>query len=267
MRRFTTRWFISGAVMVLLWAGWTDSTRANDSDPNVSQLWNKATAYMQTYHWVPGTLHEQIRTYDLRGHLEEERRLVIGYTPDGHSRIRKSLLAALEDGRDITWQVRATVEDIVTFDDISNDSPLAPAEGQAVTAHFNGSRQEIDGHVCFGFDFILIGDNVTMEGIAWLDRQTGLPTQIHRRVSSVPFMQGGVNITSYLKSDYYALTEQGNCVLERDEIQMDVAMPKLWFKGQVKTQRVFRNHWKFTVSPQNHVSQQARHFSCSLPFH
>jgi hypothetical protein len=241
--------------------------QAGDTPQSMSQLWEKAAAYRTSYHWVPGRLVQHEKTYDLRGRLEEDRRIVIGFSPVDQNHIRKNLLAAEENGRDISWQVRSVMEDTVTLNELVGDSPFAPAEGQQVSSHFNGERRSIKGHVCFGFEFIYITNKATIEGIAWLDQQTGLPAEIHSRIISVPFMQGSVKVSSYMKSEYYTLTDQEDCLLQRTQVEMDVAVPKLWFKGQVILTSVCENHWKFIFAPQNHTARRTLHISQSLAIH
>jgi hypothetical protein len=80
-------------------------------------------------------------------------------------------------------------------------------------------------------------------------------------------MQGSVKVASYMKSEYYALTDQGDCLLQRTQVEMDVAVPKLWFKGRVKLTSACENHWKFIFARQNHVARQTRHMSQSLAIH
>lgn len=264
MKRFGKRCRLIALAGILVCAGLAGHARAEDTPERMSQLWEKAAAYRTAHHWVPGRLVQHELTYDLRGRLEEDRRLVIGYSPGGQNHIRKNLLAAEENGKNISWQVRTTLEDTVTLDELAGDSPFAPAEGQQVSSHFIGERRTIKGRVCFGFEFIFITEKATIEGIAWLDQQSGLPAEVHSRVISVPFMQGSVKVSSYMKSEYYSLTDQGDCLLERTQVEMDVAVPKLWFKGQVKITSVCKDHWKFICAQQHHAVPQTLHLSQSM---
>lgn len=253
MKRFGHRcWPILLAAM-LAFAGLAGDAQAGDTPQSMSLLWEKAADYRTSHHWVPGRLVQHELTYDLRGRLEEDRRVVIGYSPAGRNHIQKNLLAAEENGRDISWQVRPALEDTVTLDELAGDSPFAPAEGQQVSYHFNGERRTFKGHVCFGFEYIFVTDKATVEGTAWLDQKTGLPAEVHSRIISVPFMQGSIKVSSYMKSEYYTLTDKDDCLLERTHVEMDVAVPKLWFKGQVKVTSVCEKHWKFIFARQNHT--------------
>ena len=140
-------------VVILTCAALAGNVQAGDTPQSVSQLWEKAAAYRTSHYWVPGHLVQHELTYDLRGRLEEDRRLVVSYSPGAQNRIRKNLLAAEENGRDVSWQVRAALEDTVAVDELAGDSPFAPAEGQKVSSHFNGERRTLKGRICFGFEF------------------------------------------------------------------------------------------------------------------
>ncbi len=267
MKRFGKPCGLILLAATLACAGMAGYVQAGDTPQSMSQLWDKAVAYKTSHYWIPGRLVQHELTYDLRGRLEEDRRLVIGYSPGGRNQIRKNLLAAEENGRDVSWQLRAALEDTVALEELIGDSPFAPAGGQRISSHFNGERRSIKGHICYGFGFIFITDKVTVEGIAWLDQQTGLPAEIHSRVISVPFMQGSANVASCMKSEYYILTDQGDCLLERTQVEMDVAVPKLWFKGKVKSTSVCKNHWKFMFARQHHTMSPRLHLSLSPAIH
>lgn len=267
MKRFGNRCRPILLAAMLAFAGLAGNAQAGDTPQSMSRLWEKAAAYRTSCHWVPGRLIQHELTYDLRGRLEEDRRVVIGYSPAGRNHIHKNLLAAEENGRDISWQVRTALEGTATLDELAGDSPFAPAGGQQVSCHFNGERRTIKGHVCFGFEYIFITDEATVEGIAWLDQQTGLPAEIHSRIISVPFMQGSVKVSSYMKSEYYTLTDKGDCLLERNQVEMDVAVPKLWFKGRVKLTSVCENHWKFIFTRQHHAAPRTHSMFKSLAIH
>ena len=267
MKRFGKRCRLIFLAAVLSCFGPAGNVQAGDTPQSMSQLWDKAAAYRSSCHWVPGRLVQHELTYDLRGRVQEERRLVIGFSPGNRNRIRKNLRAAEENGRDISWQLRAALEETVTLEELIGESPFTPADGQQVSFHFDGERRSIDGHVCFGFSFIFTTAKATVEGTAWLDKQTGLPAQIHSRVITVPFLQGSVNVTSYMKTEYYILTGQGDCLLERTQVEMDVAVPKLWFKGKVISTSVCKNHWKFILARQHRPVPGALHISQSRPIH
>jgi hypothetical protein len=267
LKRFGMRCRLILLAAMFTCAGIAGHAKAEDTPQSMSQLWKKASAYKASHHWVPGRLVQHELTYDLRGRLEENRRIVIGYSPGGQNHIRKNLLAAEENGKDIAWQVRAAMEDSVTLDELVGDSPFSPAIGQQVSSHFNGKRRTIKGRVCYGFEYLFVTEKSTIEGIAWLEQQTGLPAEVHSQVISVPFMQGSVKISSYMKSEYYTLTDQGDCLLERTQVEMDVAVPRLWFKGQVKLTNVCKDHWKFIFAQQHHAVPQTLRLTQSLAIH
>ncbi len=267
MKRFGKQYRLIFLAVMLSCFGPTGNVQAGDTPQSMSQLWEKAAAYRSSYHWVPGRLVQHELTYDLRGRVQEDRRLVIDYSPGRRDRIRKNLLAAEENGKDVSWQLRAALEETVTLEELMGDSPFSPDDGQQVSFHFNGERRSINGRVCFGFAFIFTTSKATIEGVAWLHKQTGLPAEIHSRVITVPFIQGSVNVSSYVKTEYYILTGQGDCLLERTQVEMDVAVPKLWFKGKVLSTSVCKNHWKFIFARQHHAVPQTLHLSQSRPIH
>ena len=215
----------------------------------MTRLWEKAAHYMAHHHWVPGNIVEQEKTYNLKGKLEEETHVVLGLAPDDGNTIRLNLISAQENGKDVSRQARSAIESHVTLNELVGDSPFTPAKGQTVTAHHNGQHRQLSGRECSGFTFIFITGEATIEGTAWLDQQSGLPVEIHSKIISVPFMQDEIKITSYDEIEYYTITEQDDCLLDRSLTEMNIAVPKLWFKGQVKTVSVCKDHWKYVSEP------------------
>jgi hypothetical protein len=211
----------------------------------MSRLWDKAAHYMAHHHWVPGNIVEHEKTFNLRGKLEEETRVVLALAPDDGNTIRLNLLSAEENGKDVSYRARSVIESHVTLTEVAGDSPFTPTEGQTVSAHYNGHHRQLNGRECSGFDFIFKTGEATIEGTAWLDQKTGLPLEVHSRIVTVPFMHDDVKITSLSESEYYALTDQGDCLLARSLTEMDIAVPKLWFKGRVNKAYFCKDHWKY----------------------
>jgi hypothetical protein len=211
----------------------------------MSRLWEKAARYMAHHHWVPGNIVEHEKTFNLKGKLEEETRVVLALSPGDGNTIRLNLLNAEENGKDVSHRARSVIESHVSLTELTGDSPFTPTEGQTVSAHYNGRHRQLNGRECSGFDFIFNTGEATIEGTAWLDQITGLPLEVHSRIVTVPFMHDDVKITSLSESEYYALTDQGDCLLDRSLTEMDIAVPKLWFKGRVNKVHLCKDHWKY----------------------
>ena len=211
----------------------------------MTRLWEKAAHYMAHHHWVPGNIVEYEKTFNLKGGLEEESRLVLGLAPGDRNTIRLNLVSAEENGKDVSRQARSVIESHVSLSELAGDSPFTPTEGQTVTAHYNGKHRQLNGRECSGFTFIFKTGEATIEGTAWLDQKTGLPLEVHSRIVTVPFMQDDVKITSFSASEYYTHTDQGDCLLDRSLTEMHIAVPKLWFKGRVKKVYLCKDHWKY----------------------
>ena len=206
---------------------------------------DKAADYMAQHHWVPGHVEEKERTYNLKGNVEEETRIVLELSPGDDNMIRLNLIRAEENGKDVSHQAQSVIDSHVTLTELMGDSPFAPTEEQSVTSHFNGQHRRIKDRDCAGFSFIFNTGEATVEGTAWLDRQTGLPLEVHSRIVTVPFTQDEVKINAYSEIEYFTITEHGDCLLDRSLTEMDIAVPKQWFKGQVKSENVCTNHWKY----------------------
>ena len=184
------------------------------------------------------------RVYNIKGDLEGEEHIVLNLSPDRDSRVRVALVSAEENGRNIASHIRAEVEGGSAL----GPSPFRPTEGQHVEAWRNGETRIIDGRVCVGFAFSFETGEYSLEGVAWLDKEYGLPLEAHAEVVSVPFMEEGVRITAYTEVQEYTLTETGDCLLERTRIDMGIAVPG--FEGQVRTFNLARKHWRYT--PDSH---------------
>ncbi len=218
---------------------------ADPSQTTDPPLWEKATDYLSRNHWIPGEIIEHERTYNLKGELEEESRFVMGFSPGQNGLIRLSLIAAEENGKDIANQVRSAIDGEIPLSELIEDSPFAPKAGQRVTYRLNGEHRKINNHHCTGFQFNMRFKDEAVEGTVWLDQKTGLPVEIHTRLTSIPFMEEDVKITAYQSSEYFAITSQGHCLFKRSTVEMEVEVPKMGFKGRVINESVGIDHWKY----------------------
>lgn len=207
-------------------------------------LWQKAADYMRRQIWVPGEMDTRERVYNLKGDLEEEQHVVLGFEPSGDHGVAVRLISAEENGRDITRQVRAQVEGRSPLSEILGPSPFAPGAGQRVAAHRTGEERRIGGRTCIGFAFSFHTDDASLQGVAWLDGETGLPLEAHAEIVSVPFEEDEVTITAYTEVQHYTITDQGQCLLERTHTDMAIEVPG--FEGQVRALNIAKKHWRFT---------------------
>jgi hypothetical protein len=53
------------------------------------------------------------------------------------------------------------------------------------------------------------------------------------------------NVTVYKAYEYFTITPQGHCLLNQIQVNMDVEVPKMDFKGQVMTRSLCQDHWKY----------------------
>ncbi len=218
---------------------------ADTSQPTDAPLWKKATDYLSQNHWIPGEIIEHERAYNLKGELEEESRFVLGFSPGKNGLIRLSVIAAEENGKDIANQVRSAIEGEIPLSELIEDSPFAPKAGQRVTYRMSGEHRRINHHNCTEFQFNMRSKDEDVDGTVWLDQKTGLPLEIHARITSVPFMEEDLKITAYHSSDYFTITSQGHCLLKRSTVEMEVEVSKIGFKGRVVNESVGIDHWKY----------------------
>jgi hypothetical protein len=240
-----TRYAVMLSFCLALSAAPVMTVGAETPPQEMTRLWEKAAHYMAHHHWVPGNVVEQEKTFNLKGELEEETRVVLGLAPGDGNTIRLHLLGAEENGKDVSRQARSVIESHVSLSELAGDSPFTPSQGQTVTAHYNGHHRQLDGRECAGFAFIFKSGEATIEGTAWLDQKAGLPLEVHSRIVTVPFTQDDVKITSFSESVYYTHTDQGDCLVDRSLTEMYIAVPKLWFKGRVKKVCFYKDHWKY----------------------
>jgi hypothetical protein len=87
----------------------------------------------------------------------------------------------------------------------------------------------------------LIAAEGQVEGVAWLEQDSGLPVELTTAVTSVPFKEDGVKITAYRETNHFSLSDGGDCFLTQTQIEMKISA---WgFKRQVKTHQRFTHHW------------------------
>ncbi len=208
-------------------------------------LWQKAACYMSRRIWVPGKIVEHHKTFNRRGKLEEETKVVTQLSPLDQDQIGVTLLAAEENGKDIAEKLRAAIDGSMTLETLTGDNPFTPKKAQRVTPRYNRQQRQIGNHTCMGFTFIFETGGQSVEGIAWLDKETGLPVEIHSRLTSVPIMEDDVRIAAYHETQYFRLTEQGECMILLSQIQMDIEVPDLWFQGRVTIRSECSGHWLF----------------------
>jgi hypothetical protein len=243
---FVLKWSITACMALLAWLiSTTAHVSADQALQGYPRLWEKAAAYMAKNHWVPGKIIEHERTFNLKGKLEEETRFALSFSPGKHSSIKLQLLAAEENGKDISKRVQSTIGGNVTLDELVGDSPFAPDKEQQVTSRLNGQQRLINGRDCAGFTFVHRTADETIEGTAWLDQKTGLPVEVYSTVTSVPFMEDDVKITTFKTSEYFTITSQGHCLLNQIQAEMDVEVPKINFKGRVISRSLCEDHWKY----------------------
>jgi hypothetical protein len=242
----SNKWLIAAYMMLfasLIMA--TAQVHAETSMEMSSRLWEKAADYMAHNHWVPGRIIEHERTFDLKNKVQEETRFVLGFSPGKQSSIQLRLLAAEKNGKDISNQVRSTINGKTTLEELVGDNPFFPIKGQQVTSRLNGQHRRINGCNCSGFTFIYRTANKTIEGTAWLDQKTGLPVEIHSMVTSVPFTEKDVKIAAFKNSEHFTITPNGHCLLTRNQAEIDIEVPKINFKGRVINDSVCKDHWKY----------------------
>lgn len=210
-----------------------------------SPLWEKATEYLSRNHWIPGEIAEHERTYDAKGKLTEASRLKLGFSPGRNGLVRLRVLAAKENGKDVAEQARSAIDGDIPLNELIEDSPFLPKPGRQVTYWMSGVHRKIEDLHCTGFKFTMRTQNVTAAGTAWLDQKTGLPVEIHTRITTVPFMEEDLKITAYQSSEYFTITPQGHCHFKRSHVKIYLEAPETGFKGRVVNERVGNHHWKY----------------------
>ncbi len=218
-------------------------SKAKSSEEELAPLWQRATAHMRRQIWVPGEVETHEMAYDQQGGLAREEKVVLNLLPAKDGNVQVRLISATEDGKEITAKVRSQVEGTTTLHEVMGASPFAPAKGQQVTARPSGERRQIAGHPCNGYRFSFHTGDATFEGIAWLDRSSGLPLEARAEMISLPFREDGVTITAYSESRHYRITAQGHCQIKRALVKMTLQIPG--FQGRVDAIHRFKHHWKW----------------------
>lgn len=72
--------------------------------------------------------------------------------------------------------------------------------------------------------------------------ESGLPLEAHAEITSVPFKENDINVSTYTEVWKYTITDQGDCLL--DHTRTDMAIEKTGFEGQVRAFSVLINDWK-----------------------
>jgi hypothetical protein len=204
-------------------------------------LWQMAVTYLAAHQWVPGEVWVNEKVLDRKGGLEEERTLLLGLSARPDRTIQRRLITAEENGEDIAAAVRSELERATTLTELMGDSPFSPAAEQEVKHWRNGAQRQIDGHACIGFGYALTTAEALIQGIAWLDQDSGLPLELTAEVRSVPFKEDGFKISAYTETNHFSLSDGGDCFLTHTYLEMKISA---WgFKGRVETRRRFTQHW------------------------
>ena len=210
-----------------------------------SLLWEKAKDYMSQVHWIPREIVEHERIYDLKGGLEEASRFVLGLSPGKNGLVRLRVIAAEENGEDVARQARSAFDGEVPLDELMEESPFTPKTGHRVTYREKGKHRRINNHHCTEFQFSMRIKDGTVEGTVWLDQKTGLPVEMHTRITSVPFMEEDLKINAYKSFEYFTITAQGHCLWKKSKVEMEIEVPQTGFKGRVINESVGTDHWKY----------------------
>jgi hypothetical protein len=204
-------------------------------------LWQMAETYLAEHQWVPGEVWVSEKVLDLQGNLEEERTLLMGLSAGPDHTIHRRLITAEENGAAITAAERSELEGPTSWTELMGDSPFSPTKGQKVKHWRNGDQRQIEGHTCIGFGYELTTAEALIQGVAWLDKDSGLPVELTAEVMSVPFKEDGFKITAYAETNHFSLSAGGDCFLIHSEVEMKISA---WgFKGLVETHQRFTHHW------------------------
>lgn len=208
-------------------------------------LWEKTLDYLSRNRWIPGSVIKHELKYDLNGEPLEASRLVLGYSQEENGRVQITVIAASENGRDVTKQLRPKIEGDIHMDALIAVSQFAPLHNQQVAFRPKGEDRHTVRYPYAAFHFDTQSNGKTMEGTIWLDRHSGLPIEMQTSITSVPFMVDGIKVIAYHSVDSFTRTLQGHCLLNRTKIYMQVETPEIGFKGRVVKESVYTNHWKF----------------------
>ncbi len=210
-----------------------------ETDP----LWQRAAAYLTHHIWVPGEMTVTESVFTMAGELEEERRVVMRLTPHRGDTLQRRLITATENGEEIAAAIRSQLEGPIALSAVLGDSPFAPLEGQRVTHWRTGRQREIEGRTCIGFGYRFTTADAEIEGMAWLERDSGLPLAVTAAVVSVPFEADGATITAYSETNHFVLSDRGECLLKRLHTRMEILVGGA--QRRVTTDHRFERHWRW----------------------
>jgi hypothetical protein len=169
-------------------------------------LWQKSLdVFAKNRAWYPEKISVHSEVLDRHGDPYSITELFFATRIDADGRMLTELTRALKNGRDISQEMKAKVE-IRHEDDgmppqkeeslaVSlSDSPFDPERQERVEFHPGAERLKLFGHRCRRFDFsyrtqiVRKGrtEELTWNGMAWLDEASGVPVKLEFAVAPLP---------------------------------------------------------------------------------
>jgi len=162
---------------------------ATETDP----LWQKAVA-IGAKHWglIPKTMHEHEKVYTEEGKLK--RVTISDYETyrDEDGKVRAKLLKCVRDGKDATETKQREIDESMKRRPQDRElfkkrnDLFQPENQDRVRVERINIPRKIHGRDTVAFDYSMRGEEATMNGVVWLDAETGTPYHVVTRPDRFP---------------------------------------------------------------------------------
>jgi hypothetical protein len=233
----------SKAASVLAFAHCCLATLLFAADTPQDALWRKAIAIADANaDWVPGLVvsrSEALYKGESAGVNEIWRRSTL----DQKGEVTTETVKILEDGKDVTKQEKAKAKEKPNPAKPGNKgggNPFDPEVQDRVTLKTTARSRVIADRDCLGIAFELKNTNgPTTRGTAWLDKETGTPTEIdNMTLDPLP----DKHIKRLVLTSRYETTTNGGWHLRSMETTGTVA--RMFIHVDIRSTTTFSEHWK-----------------------
>jgi hypothetical protein len=213
------------------------------------ELWQKAITIVETNQWIPGQMVEDEQVFNTKGKLEEQTETHVQLLRQNQDKVEWKLLKCIRDGKDITKKTREEVDGILdieaTQDVLDLETPFEPSYQDQISFKRLDQQKTIQGKQCVAFQYTYAEEEAVLEGIAWLEEQTGIPYEIHSALSG-SFEEDDVTMSDLKQIHRYTYTPQGAWYLVESEVDLKIELKSLLFKfkGQVRSVTTYSDYWK-----------------------
>lgn len=181
--------------------------------------------------------------FDHKGRKAEETVSLVRIAPGDNGRAAIVLEHALQEKKDVTADVRARMNRESPVEELILPLPFHRERARHFRIRGRDPDRQMAGRPCHGLKFSFLDETGPVNGVAFFDKDSGLPVQVEMYSAEPPSSEGGILILSFTRKDVYSLDKNGCPFLSLSVKDMAIESDGLFagFRGQVKEYTRYRD--------------------------